>query len=335
LGGTVAVPAIEPQIIDDFLAGAGWSDAQLDPIVGDASFRQYWRVAGKLGKAILMVAPPPEEDVKPFLEVAQYLLKNGMRAPEIFAADADKGFILLEDFGDKRMRETVDTLPLSDQQPVYRKAIDAIVKLHGQPIIDLPAYDMAVYEREALLFCDWYCPAAGLTVDKAGFVDAVHHIMKPVLEGQDRPVVVLRDYHAENIMLLEKNRQGLLDFQDALLGHPAYDIVSLLQDARRDVPHELEIAMCDYFCEHSQYHKDFKRDYAILGAQRNLKIVGIFMRLAVRDNKPRYPSLIPRVWRYLEQDLKHPSLEPMAAWFARNMPAELRARDGAIEGQSA
>lgn len=325
--------AIDKRDIDDFLAAAGWSDARLEPIVGDASFRQYWRVNGRLGKAILMVAPPPEEDVTPFIKVGQYLLKNTMRGPEIFSADADKGLVLLEDFGHKRMRETVDTLPLDQQKPIYQTAIDAIIRLHGQPIIDLPAYDMAVYEREALLFCEWYCPAAGLTVDTNAYLDALKNIMQPVLAELDRPVVVLRDYHAENIMLLDKKAQGLLDFQDALLGHPAYDIVSLLQDARRDVPEELEAQMCGYFCEHSQNRENFARDYAILGAQRNLKIVGIFMRLAVRDNKPRYPLLIPRVWRYLERDLQHEALMPMAAWFDANIPADIRENYGDLEGK--
>ena len=326
--------AIEKRVIDDFLASAGWADAALEPIVGDASFRQYWRVNGRLGKAILMVAPPPEEDVKPFITVGQYLLKNNMRGPDIFSADAEKGLVLLEDFGDKRMRETVDALPLAQQKPIYQTAIDAIIRLHGQPIIDLPAYDMAVYEREALLFCEWYCPAAGLKVDTDSYLTALDAIMRPVLAGQDRPVVVLRDYHAENIMLLDKKDQGLLDFQDALLGHSAYDIVSLLQDARRDVPKELETEMCDYFCDQSQHRENFARDYAILGAQRNLKIVGIFMRLAVRDNKPRYPLLIPRVWRYLERDLQHKALAPMAAWFDANIPADIRKHDGALKGEN-
>lgn len=326
--------AIEKRDIDDFLASAGWTDAALEPIVGDASFRQYWRVNSQLGKAILMVAPPPEEDVKPFITVGQYLLKNNMRGPDIISADAEKGLVLLEDFGDKRMRETVDALPLAQQKPIYQTAIDAIIRLHGQPIIDLPAYDMAVYEREALLFCEWYCPAAGLKVDSAAYLSALEDIMQPVLARQDRPVVVLRDYHAENIMLLDKKDQGLLDFQDALLGHPAYDIVSLLQDARRDVPEELETEMYNYFCDQSPHRENFACDYAILGAQRNLKIVGIFMRLAVRDNKPRYPLLIPRVWRYLERDLQHEALAPMAAWFDANIPVDIRNHHGALKGES-
>jgi aminoglycoside/choline kinase family phosphotransferase len=142
-------------------------------------------------------------------------------------------------------------------------------------------------------------------------------------------VTVLRDYHAENIMLLGGlEKQGLLDFQDALVGHKAYDLVSLLQDARRDVSSELEAAMLKRYVAATSADSDFAADYALLGAQRNAKIVGIFVRLWQRDGKPRYLGLIPRVWRLLERDLAHPALEPVAAWFDANVPPELRAADG-------
>ncbi|MFM2371594.1 MAG: hypothetical protein RIS85_1316, partial [Pseudomonadota bacterium] len=140
---------------------------------------------------------------------------------------------------------------------------------------------------------------------------------------------VLRDYHAENIMLLGGlDRQGLLDFQDALVGHPAYDLVSLLQDARREVSPELEARMLDYYISKSSDGEEFLADYARLGAQRNAKIVGIFVRLWKRDGKPRYLDYIPRVWALLERDLAHPALAPVAAWFDANIPAELRAAGG-------
>jgi aminoglycoside/choline kinase family phosphotransferase len=143
-------------------------------------------------------------------------------------------------------------------------------------------------------------------------------------------VTVLRDYHAENIMLLGSlEEQGLLDFQDALVGHPAYDLVSLLQDARRDVSPELEAEMFDYYVQATGVAaNDFLADYARLGAQRNAKIVGIFVRLWRRDGKPRYLELIPRVWRLLERDLAHPALAPVARWFDANIPAELREAGG-------
>ena len=150
------------------------------------------------------------------------------------------------------------------------------------------------------------------------------------LLGRQRPgVTVLRDYHAENIMLLGAlHKQGLLDFQDALVGHPAYDLVSLLQDARRDVSPELEAAMLAHYLKDHADPATFTADYARLGAQRNAKIVGIFVRLWKRDGKPRYLALIPRVWALLERDLAHPALAPVAEWFAANIPAELRAAGG-------
>jgi aminoglycoside/choline kinase family phosphotransferase len=151
-----------------------------------------------------------------------------------------------------------------------------------------------------------------------------------MLPRQRDGVTVLRDYHAENIMLLGSLRkQGLLDFQDALVGHRAYDLVSLLQDARRDVSPQLEAEMFDRYVRDSGIGADdFLADYARLGAQRNAKIVGIFVRLWRRDGKPRYLDMIPRVWAHLERDLSHPALAPVAAWFDRNIPAELRQAGG-------
>ena len=152
-----------------------------------------------------------------------------------------------------------------------------------------------------------------------------------MLARQRQGVTVLRDYHAENIMLLGSlQKQGLLDFQDALVGHKAYDLVSLLQDARRDVPAELETAMLDRYAAASGAGADFAADYARLGAQRNAKIVGIFVRLWQRDGKPRYLDLIPRVWQLLERDLAHPALEPVARWFDANIPPELRTAHGGV-----
>lgn len=328
------------EAIRDFLAVAGWGEAEMSMIPGDASFRRYYRInhslgdAGQargLGKAILMVAPPPEEDVTPFITVAEYLTSNGLRAPQIIAADARSGFVLLEDFGEDRMREAVDALPQKQQAQIYRKSIDALTILHRQALPDLPPYDQAVYRREALLFCEWYCAAQRLSVDSDGFVAALDAMLKPLLAAQNRPVVVLRDYHAENIMLLPNGHQGLLDFQDALLGHPAYDLVSLLQDARRDVPQALEREMLDYFVTRTRAPDRFLSDYAVLGTQRNLKIVGIFTRLMKRDGKARYLELIPRVWRYLEKDLADPACAPLAEWFTRNIPSEYRQTHGRIE----
>lgn len=320
-----------PDGLHAFLARAGWDAATVEPLAGDASFRRYFRLRREDDTAMLMHAPPPEEDPQPFLAVARWLSEHDMRAPHILAEDAAQGFVLTEDFGDERMREWVDAHP-DDEAAVYAAAIDALAALHRQPPGPFAPYDMTVYQREAALLVEWYCPAMGLTVDEAGWRAAWDEVLAPLVERQRPGVTVLRDYHAENIMLLEPGRpggaQGLIDFQDALVGHRAYDLVSLLQDARRDVAPELERRMLDRYRAAAAPDKHFDADYARLGAQRNAKIVGIFMRLAKRDHKPRYLAMIPRVWEAMERDLAHPALAPVAQWFAANIPQEIRDTSG-------
>ncbi len=317
-----------PEGLEAFLADAGWTGAAIEPLVADASFRRYFRVRKGDRSAMLMDAPPPNEDPAPFLRAAKWLDSNGMRAPHILAEDAAKGLVLLEDFGDVRMRDYLDQWP-ADEREVYKCAVDTLVELHRLPAGPFLAYSFSEYQREAKLFVDWYCPAQNLTVDGPGYLTAWEQVLSQLLPRQRLGVTVLRDYHAENIMLLGSlQKQGLLDFQDALIGHSAYDLVSLLQDARRDVSAELEAEMFDYYVRESGASSEFLGDYARLGAQRNAKIVGIFVRLCKRDGKPRYLELIPRVWALLERDLAHPALAPVAQWFDANIPAELRAAGG-------
>jgi aminoglycoside/choline kinase family phosphotransferase len=317
-----------PSGVDAFLAKAGWGGAEIEPLPGDASFRRYFRVRHGTRSAMLMDAPPPNEDPTPFLRAAKWLDANNLRAPYILAEDAARGLVLLEDFGDVRMREYVDEWP-GDECEIYRNAIDALVVLHRLPPGPFLDYSLSEYMREARLLTEWYCPAQGLSVDTASYAKAWEDVISQLLPRQRPGVCVLRDYHAENIMLLGSlDKQGLLDFQDALNGHPAYDLVSLLQDARRDVAVELETEMFDYYVEQTGVGSDFLADYAVLGAQRNAKIVGIFVRLWKRDGKDRYLGYIPRVWALLERDLTHPALAPVAKWFEANIPAELRAAGG-------
>lgn len=319
-----------PEGLLPFIASAGWAGAHVDPLPGDASFRRYFRLSRGDARAMLMHAPPPQEDPQPFLKVGQWLTDNGLRAPRILAEKADEGWVLLEDFGDDRVRDWLDERP-GDEAAIYEAALAPLVTLGTLPAGPFPPYDMAVYLREVGLLVEWYAPAAGLVVDAAGYVAAWEQVLAPLVERQGAGVTVLRDYHAENIMLLDGSltAQGLLDFQDALAGHPAYDLVSLLQDARRDVPAATEAAMLDHYLAATGHDRDtFLADYALLGAQRNAKIVGIFVRLWQRDGKPRYLSLIPRVWALLERDLKHPALAPVAAWFDANIPADLRQTGG-------
>ena len=327
-----------PEGLHEFVANAGWDEAAIEPIPGDASFRRYFRLRKTdehPRSAMLMHAPPPEEDPSEFLRVAAWLSEQNMRAPDILATDPRKGWVLTEDFGDDRMRDWLDLHP-RDENAAYERAIDALVALHKCPPGPFSPYDMPAYLRETALLTEWYCPAQSLEVDGAAYDAAWEQVLAPVIERQSQPITVLRDYHAENIMLLGEpsgadSAQGLIDFQDALVGHPAYDLVSLLQDARRDVSLELEERMLARYIEASSAASnevEFRADYACLGAQRNAKIVGIFTRLYKRDGKPKYLSFIPRVWEAMERDLAHPALEPVADWFAANIPDELRKAGG-------
>jgi aminoglycoside/choline kinase family phosphotransferase len=306
----------------DFLAKLGWGEGDVLPLAGDASFRRYFRVADHGRSAILMDAPPPHEDPRPFIQVAQWLVARGFPAPVIFGTDLEQGLVLIEDFGDARMRETVDAAPESLLR-MYEAAVDILIRLRGEPAGPWRPYDRKELQREADLLTEWYCPAIGVTVDTDGYAKAWGEVFDYALAAE--PVTVLRDYHAENLMLIGGTEAlGLLDFQDALAGHPAYDLVSLLQDARRDVEPEIEAAMLDRYRRVTGAGDDFDAAYHVLGAQRNAKIVGIFTRLWRRDGKPRYPAMCPRVWRYLNRDLDHPALAPIKAWFDANIPADQR-----------
>jgi aminoglycoside/choline kinase family phosphotransferase len=305
-----------------FLDANGWGGAKILPVAGDASFRRYFRAVVGDRRAILMDAPPPHEDPRPFIAVAQWLIAHGFEAPAILAGDLDQGLVLIEDFGDDRLREAVDAAP-DEELALYAPAIDLLVRLAEHPAGPIPPYDRAVLKREAGLFVEWYCPAVGIEPDLAGWAAAWEAVFDHAIA--DTPVTVLRDYHAENLMLVGPERSlGLLDFQDALAGHPAYDLVSLLQDARRTVDPAVETAMLDRYRAATGADEAFMNAYHVLGAQRNAKILGIFTRLWKRDGKPHYATMCPRVWAYLERDLAQPVLAPVAAWVAANVPPELR-----------
>ena len=319
---------IPPAAAPAFLGQAGWGDAAIVPLAGDASFRRYFRVVDGGRRAVLMDAPPPHEDPRPFIAIAEHLLADGFAAPRILARDLEEGLVLIEDFGDLRVKEHLDDQP-DAELAVYGRAIDLLTDLHRLPAAPVPPYDRAVYQREVDLLTQWYCPAIGLTVDQDAYVAAWDAVLPIVEQSASPTVTVLRDYHAENIMLIDRATShglGLLDFQDALAGHPAYDLVSLLQDARRDVPPQIEAAMLARYKAIAAPPPDFDAAYAVLGAQRNAKIIGIFTRLWQRDGKPRYLSFLPRMWDLLERDLAHPALEPVAQWFAANIPADQRHR---------
>ncbi|HEU4499222.1 MAG TPA: phosphotransferase, partial [Sphingomicrobium sp.] len=237
---------------------------------------------------------------------------------------------LLDDFGDARMRETLDAEP-EIERDLYETAVDVLVHLHRQPPMPgLPKHGVDEWLAELRLFPDWYGPAVGLDpIYVEAWDDAWRQVLAPVAGDGLAPVTVLRDYHAENVMLIDGRggieRFGLLDFQDALAGHPAYDLVSVLEDARRDVPPELERDMIDRYVAKSGADGRFEPAYWALAAQRNTRILGVFCRLWKRDGKDRYKAFQPRMWGLLERDLAQPGLEPVRQWFDRHVPASARA----------
>ncbi len=303
-----------------FLTRAGWGGADVRPLAVDASFRRYFRVVDGARSAVLMDAPPPE-DTRKFAMMAAWLTTRGFPAPAILADDPEGGFMLVEDFGDDRMREALDVAPTREGE-LYAAAVDQLLRLQRHDAAPVPPYDRAFILREADLMIEWYCGALNLSVDAEGYRaawDRAFDALDPM------PVTtVLRDYHAENLMLLADGRLGLLDFQDALAGHPAYDLMSLLQDARRDVPQAIETAMLARYRTATGAGAEFDAAYHLFGAQRNAKILGIFTRLWRRDAKLRYGALCPRVWAYLERDLHHPALADLRRWFDTNIPADRR-----------
>jgi hypothetical protein len=324
----MAAPMIPPDSAPQFLAEHGWAGAEIRPLAGDASFRRYFRVHRDGESAVLMDAPPEHEDIGPFLKVAGHLLDRGFSPPRPLAIDRVRGLLLLEDFGDDRVGPLLLREP-DRERGIYETAVDILADLAARPApADLAPYDDAAMTREVDLFPDFYAPALALDVERESWLPAWRRAWDDVLRiVVDNPILVLRDYHADNLMALQGGRLGLLDFQDALAGHPAYDLVSLLQDARRDVAPELEEAMLARYAAAANVADPdlFRAHYEILGAQRNTKILGIFTRLWKRDGKPHYLPLQPRVWVYLERNLAHPALAPVRAWFDANVPADKRA----------
>ena len=324
-----AFTMIPPDGADAFLAACGWAEARVEPLAGDASFRRYFRVIGDGRQAVLMDAPPPHEDPRPFIAVAEWLASAGLTAPEVIAVDLDRGLLLLGDLGDARLRETLDDDPAREEE-LYRLATDLLVQLHRHaPMPGLQPHGLDQWLDELMLFTDWYCPALALEVDRDSYRAAWTEVLAPVAADGLGPVTVLRDYHAENVMLVAGREGvahlGLLDFQDALAGHPAYDLASVLEDARRDVPPSLERAMLDRYIAATGQCAGFETAYWALAAQRNTRILGVFVRLWKRDGKPHYRSFQPRMWGLLERDVAQPGMAPVRAWFDAHVPPEFRA----------
>ena len=319
-------------LIAEFLTAAGWEDADRGLLAGDASFRRYDRLHRGGEQAVLMDAPPPMEDVRPFIFIDGLLRGMGLSAPEILAEDVEAGLLLLEDLGDNTYTRVLANG--GDEAALYELAVDLLIALHrhfdGNDA--LPPYDDDAFLTEATLLTDWYMPAINDRETPSALRAEYCELWREAFaKARLMPeTLVLRDYHVDNMIWLP-NRPGagacgLLDFQDARLGPVTYDLVSLLEDARRDVPPALTAKLLDRYLDAfpALDREAFAASYAIMGAQRSAKILGIFTRLDRRDGKPGYLGHIQRVWRWLEGDLAHPALAGLHGWFERALPRETR-----------
>ena len=330
--------------IEEFLAAGGWPNARHFSLAADASFRRYERVIDGRRLAVLMDAPPDLEDVHAFARIARHLNRLGFSAPKILAEDSDNGFLLLEDLGDDTFSRLL--AEGESEEELYALAVDVLAALHALPAAAAAPGWLDAYGEEKLLeeagwFTDWYLPAVSGKETAATTRDAylaAWRAVLPIVHGQPR-TLVLRDYHVDNLLRLKGpdgvrdiRTCGLLDFQDAVAGPAAYDLMSLLEDARRDVADDLaQTMLARYFDAMGDAMKDKDREsfiaaYAVLGAQRHAKVIGVFTRLARRDGKDGYLRHIPRVWGLLERGLENPLLGPLKAWFDVHVPKELRHR---------
>ena len=344
--------------VRQFIAESGYGNAARARVQGDASTRSYERFALGEKHAILMNSPPrPDgppirdgkpysaiahlaETVSPFVALANGLRERGFSAPAILHADLAQGLLFIEDLGDERVVAGDPPAPIQER---YETAVDALVALHQQslpgalpvsPQVEyrIPPYDLDAYLIEAELLLDWFLPRFGAQIgaqEREQFGALWREHLQPAIASP--PTWVLRDFHSPNLLWLPQRagiaRLGILDFQDALMGPAAYDLASLLQDARIDVSEQTEVALLGrYVLARRQHtpgfdHAEFIRIYVTLAAQRASKILGIFARLDMRDGKPQYLRHLPRIWGYLQRSLGHPALKSLRAWYDANVPS--------------
>lgn len=321
------------EVIQEFLGRQGWGHAKHDPLPGDASFRRYIRLHDRASQAMLMDAPPPKEDVRPFIRIAQHLVELGYSAPRILSADVEAGLLLLEDFGDDTFTRLITRG--EDEEDLYWLAVDLLIDLHGQGDAavpsDLPIYDDDKLLTEALLLVDWYIPEMTGQIVSAAKREAYIKMWRDLFPTARAvpETMVLRDFHVDNLMRLPRPGVaacGVLDFQDAVAGPITYDLMSLLEDARRDIDPLLVAGLKRRYLDAfpALNPARFEASWRILAAQRHAKVIGIFTRLLRRDGKAVYLPHIPRVWRLLEQALEHPQLTPMKLWLDEMIPKSMR-----------
>ncbi|MBU3028884.1 tRNA (adenosine(37)-N6)-threonylcarbamoyltransferase complex ATPase subunit type 1 TsaE [Paracoccus marinaquae] len=307
-----------------FVGTAGWAAARVLPLAGDASARRYFRLVHGGDSAVLM--DDPAGDCARFAAMTDWLRAHGFGAPEILAADPAAGLLLVEDLGDDLVARVLETRP-GMAPAIYERITDLLVDLHRQPVPDfVNPLDGAALADQVGLFAEWYPQAAGASDQAAQAIAPIIARLHAELAADTPPALSLRDFHAENLIWRGTAPLGLIDYQDAVACHPAYDLVSALQDARRNVAPAIEAAcIARYLAATGLDEERFRAAYALLGAQRNLRIMGIFTRLCLRDGKTRYLEFMPRVWGHIRRDLSHPALAPLA-----EVIATLPAPDAAI-----
>ena len=316
-----------------FVDRAGWRGARESLLAGDASFRKYFRLSRGTQTAVVMDAPPPEEDVRPFTRIARHLRGLGLSAPEILAEDAVAGFLLLEDLGDDTFARVLARG--GDEAALYARATDVLVALHNAPqrglLPGLGRYTGEALIEAAMLLPEWYLPAAAGRTTPPDAIEAYRVAWRSALSALPpmAEALLLRDYHKDNLMWLPHRSGvgacGLLDFQDAQQGHPSYDLVSLIEDARRDVSPGVQRDCLDrYLAATGLGRAEFGTGFALMAAQRHARVIGLFVRLLKRDGKPDYLPHLPRVWRMFEQALRHDALDPLRQWIDRWLPPASR-----------
>ena len=306
-----------------FLSETGWGGAQVFPLAGDASTRRYFRLTRRSGqRCLLMDAPGDQKALGMFVSIAAYLSDLGLSPPDIFSADEVQGFLLVEDLGDALYSRNFRGSSATEWQG-YQAAVDVLRHLHGAPPLDdLPKWNAVTLAALTQPAVTWY---SGQTAsDALKFSAGLEPLFAPIAAAPQR--IALRDYHAENLIWLPDRagiaRVGLLDFQDAVLCHPAYDLISLTRDARRDLDDDLTRALADRFLDKSNLPRsDFEYACAVLAVQRNIRILGVFARLALRHAKLQYISMIPRVWGHIMTDLRHPDLEALSTLVRDALPS--------------
>ncbi len=304
--------------LEKFVQKSGWGEAELYPMKGDASFRRYTRLIMDGQKALLMDAPKPQENLDAYLGMTAHLKSLGCRVPSIFAEDREEGFALIEDFGESTFKKLLDE-STGDETELYLKAVDVLKFLHSHndaTAISIPSYTIDTMIKEVMLLAEWFIPSAlGQKLADQKLLE-LEQVWRDALAdvAQDTSVLVLRDYFVDNLMLVEGQNSieecALLDYQDALIGSPAYDLVSLIEDARRDIdPVVRRTVLAHYFDGNDSVDRlKMLEAISILGAQRHAKVLGIFTRLSVRDDKHQYLEHLPRVQKLFARSLASPKL---------------------------